>query len=107
MKLIERDAEQGLDYLRNTSDMILKLEEQARLKSHMLKHIEGKMMLIGTYKDVPVSIRREMVRGSDKWMEIATEEAIAHAELASLREKRDEARIKISLYQSWTRDRRG
>lgn len=99
----QADAEKALDMLRESAHDIEKLVEQDELKSHMLKHVEG-LMVAGSNQ--PVTIRKETVRGSERWREAAEEAAAAAGALAGLKERRDTAKITISLYQSELRDRK-
>lgn len=99
----QAEAEKALEFLRNTAIEFDALVEQDEMKSHMLKHVEG-LMVAGSNQ--PVTIRKETVRGSERWKEAAEEAAIAAGALAGLKERRDTAKITISLYQSELRDRK-
>ncbi len=99
----QKAAEEALEMLRNTAHDIEVLVAQDALKSHMLKHVEG-LMVAGSSE--PVTIRRETIRGTDRWREAAEEASIAAGALAGLKERRDTAKITISLYQSELRDRK-
>ena len=95
-------AEKAAEFLRETAPTYGDLVEQHELKTHMLKHVEGMEVASSTE---PVTIRREVVRGGNRWMEAAGEAAIAAGELAKLRERRDAAKVIISLYQSSVKER--
>ena len=99
----QKAAEDALDMLRETAHDIEILVAQDQLKTHMLKHVEG-LMVAGSSE--PVTIRKETIRGTDRWKEAAEEAAAAAGALAGLKERRDTAKITISLYQSELRDRK-
>ena len=95
-------AEQAAEFLRETAPTYGDLVEQHELKTHMLKHVEG---LLVADSNEPVTIRKETVRGGDRWKAAAQEAAAAAGELAKLRERRDAAKVIISLYQSSVKER--
>ena len=99
----EDDAEKALSFLRETGSKVEQIATQARLKAHMLKHVEG---LLTIQSNQPVSVRKESARASARWLEAAEEDAIAHGQEQMLKERRDTAKITISLYQSELRDRK-
>jgi hypothetical protein len=103
--LPEESAEDALTFLRESAKMVLPLAKQAKLKAHMLKHIEGLLVKGMANHDIPVTLREKYARAEDRYREAGEEEAEAHAEWMSLQERRDTARITISLYQSMIKDR--
>ena len=99
------EAEKALTFLRETAKDVASLTEQARLKAHMLKYVEAlnvKKMDNGT---LPATLREKYARAEDSYREAFQEEAAAAAELIGLNERRDTAKITISLYQSMVKDR--
>ncbi len=104
--MIEKDAaEDALANLYKTQKYVRPITLQARLKAHMLKHVEGLLVQSQHNQKVPATIAKEYARASDRFVEAFTEEAEAAAELASLNESRDTDKIAISLYQSMVKDR--
>ena len=97
------DAEKALKFLQDTGKQVEDLARQARLKSHMLKHVEGYLII---QSNQPITVRKEAARAQQRWLEAAKEEAEAYAQEQAIKERRDAAKIAISLYQSETRDRR-
>ena len=104
--MIEKDAaEEALANLYKTQKYVRPITLQARLKAHMLKHIEGLLVKSQHNQNVPATVAKEYARAEDKFLEAIKEEAEAAAELASLNESRDTDKIAISLYQSMVKDR--
>jgi hypothetical protein len=97
------EAEKALKFLQDTGRKVEEIATQARLKSHMLKHVEGLLVI---QSNQPVTVRKESARAQKRWLEAAEEDAIAHGQEQMLKERRDAAKIAISLYQSETRDRK-
>jgi len=98
----ESEAEQALEMLRATAHDVYEVAKQARLKSHMLKHVEGYLVIASNQ---PVTIKKESARAQARWKEAAMEDAEAHAQEQALKERRDTSRITISLFQTMTKDR--
>lgn len=101
----EDEAEKALDYLRRSAENVLPICKQAKLKAHMVKYMEGLLIKGLANQNIPVTIRKETARADDRYIEAGNEEAEAYAEWISLQERRDTARITISLYQSQVKDR--
>lgn len=97
------DAEKALKFLQDTGRQVEEIATQARLKAHMLKHVEGLLVIASNQ---PVSVRKEAARAQQRWLEAAEEDAIAHGQEQMLKERRDAAKIAISLFQSEMRDRK-
>jgi hypothetical protein len=98
-------AEQALAFLIETGEKVLPLARQERLKAHMLKYTEGLLVKGMSNQGIPATIQEKHARADDRWKEAADEDAEAYAEWISLKERRDTARIAISLYQSQVKDR--
>jgi hypothetical protein len=104
--MIEKDeAEKALANLYKTQKFVRPITLQARLKAHMLKHVEGLLVKGQHNQGIPVSVAKEYARSDDRYLEALKEESEAAAELASLNESRDTDKIAISLYQSMVKDR--
>lgn len=99
----QKAAEDALEMLRETAHDMEVMVAQKELKGHMLKHVEGHMIVASKE---PVTIRKSCVQGTDRWREAAEEAAAAAGALEGLKERRDTAKITISLYQSELRDRK-
>jgi hypothetical protein len=99
------DAEKALRWLLQTAEKVGPLAEQARLKAHMLKHIEGLLVKSQHNQGIPVTVAKEYARADDRYLEILKEEAAAYGEITGLNEMRDTKKIAISLYQSMVKDR--
>jgi hypothetical protein len=98
-------AEKALAFLTDTGEDVLPLARQERLKAHMLKHIEGLLVKGMSNQGIPATLQEKYARADDRWHEAAKEDAEAWGEWISLKERRDTARIAISLYQSQVKDR--
>jgi undecaprenyl pyrophosphate synthase len=101
----QKEAEDALANLYKTQKYVRPITLQARLKAHMLKHIEGLLVKSQHNQGIPVTVATQYARAEDKYLEALQEEAEAAAELASLNESRDTDKIAISLYQSAVKDR--
>jgi undecaprenyl pyrophosphate synthase len=101
----QKEAEDALANLYKTQKYVRPITLQARLKAHMLKHIEGLLVKGQHNLGIPVTVATQYARAEDKYLEALQEEAEAAAELASLNESRDTDKIAISLYQSAVKDR--
>ena len=99
----EDEAEVALKFLQDTGKKVEEISKQARMKSHMLKHVEGYLVI---QSNQAVTIKKESARAQPRWLEAAEEEAEAYAQEQALKERRDAAKICISLYQSELRDRK-
>ena len=99
----QAEAEQALKFLQDTGRKVEQIATQARMKAHMLKHVEG---LLTIQSNAPVTVRKDHARAQERWMEAAEEDAQAHGQEQMLKERRDAAKIAISLYQSEQRDRK-
>jgi len=105
MSVDSKDAEDALAFLRRTGKDVLPLATQARLKSHMLKHVEGLIVKGMANQGVPISIQKEYARADERFVQISQEEAEAYGEWMSIQESHDTARIAITLYMSMVKDR--
>jgi undecaprenyl pyrophosphate synthase len=104
--MIEKDkAEEALANLYKTQKFVRPITLQARLKAHMLKHVEGLLVKGQHNQGTPVTVAAQYARADDRYVDALKEEAEASAELASLNESRDTDKIAISLYQSMVKDR--
>lgn len=101
----EEEAERALTFLRTSAESVLPIAKQARLKAHLLKYTEALIVKSMANQEVPVTLREKYARADDRFREAGDEEAEAYAEWISLQERRDTARITISLYQSQVKDR--
>src|SRR3954471_13045815 len=101
----EKEADSALDFLRESAKMVLPIAKQARQKVHMVKYVEGLLVKAMAVQGIPVTIREKHARADDRYIAAGNEEAEAWAEWTSLQERRDTARITISLYQSQVKDR--
>lgn len=101
----ESEAEKALDFLRESAAKVLPICQQAREKAHKLKWVEALLVKGQSNQGTPISVRKEHARADQRYIDAANEEAIAFAEWTSLQERRDAARITISLYQSQVKDR--
>ena len=99
------EAEKALAFLRESANQIGPLTRQAKLKAHMLKYVEALLVKGQENAGVPVTLREKYARADDRYLEALQEEAEAAAELIGLNERRDTAKITISLFQSMLRDR--
>jgi hypothetical protein len=99
------EAEKALTFLRETAPKVAAFTEQARLKAHQLKYVEALLVKGMANQGVPATVQREYARADDRYREAFQEEAAAAAELIGLNERRDTAKITISLYQSMVKDR--
>ena len=98
-------AEAALEFLRKTDNDVGPLSRQARLKAHMLKHVEGLLVKAMANEGVSVTLRKDYARADDRYLEALKEDAEAHGEWSSLLESRDAAKTAISLYQTSVKDR--
>ena len=105
MSVDPTDAEQALGFLRETGKDVLPLATQARLKAHMLKHVEGLLVKGMSNQGVPATLQAQYARADERFLEIIQEEAAAYGEWVSIQERRDTAKIAINLYQSMVKDR--
>lgn len=104
--MIEKDeAEVALANLYKTQKYVRPITLQARLKAHMLKHVEALLVKSQHNQGIPVTLAKDYARAEERFVDASKEEAEAAAELASLNESRDTDKIAISLYQSMVKDR--
>lgn len=101
----QEEAEKALAFLRETAGKVTALTKQARLKAHMLKYVEAYLVKGMSNQGVPATLQKDYARADDRFKEAFQEEAEAAAELIGLNERRDTAKITISLYQSMVKDR--
>lgn len=101
----EEEAEKALEFLRESAKMVLPLATQMKQKAHASKYIEGILVKALANQGVPATVRKEYARADDRYVQAGNEEAEAWGEWVSLQERRDTARITISLYQSQVKDR--
>ena len=101
----QAEAEKALEFLRVSAEKVGPLTKQARLKAHMLKYVEALLVKSQHNQGTPVSIAKEYARADDRYLAALQEDAEAAAELIGLNERRDTAKITISLTQSLLRDR--
>ena len=101
----EDEAEKALDFLRESARSVRDICLQARQRAHKVKYTEGLLVKGMANQNIPVTLREKHARADDRYIEAGNEEAEAWAEWISLQERRDTARITISLYQSQIKDR--
>lgn len=101
----EEEAEAALEFLRESAKNVLPIAKQFKLKAHRVKYTEALLVKGQANQNIPVGVREKYARADDRYIEAGNEEAEAWAEWISLQERRDTARITISLYQSQVKDR--
>ncbi len=81
------------------------LTEQAKLKTHQVKWVEAIEVVKAREAGISISLAEQYARSQPRCIEARKEEAAAAGELIGLNERRDTAKITISLTQSLLRDR--
>jgi hypothetical protein len=92
-------------WLLQTAEKVGPLAEQARLKAHMLKHVEGLLVKGQHNQGTPVTVATQYARADDRYLEIIKEEAAAYGEFTGLNEMRDTKKLGIGLFQTIVKDR--
>lgn len=103
--LSDEEAEKALEFLRTSASAVKDICLQWKKKAHGVKYIEGLLVKGMANQNIPTTVREKYARADDRYIEAGNEEAEAWAEWISLQERRDTARITISLYQSQVKDR--
>lgn len=103
--LPDEEAEKALEFLRTSASDVAAICLQWKKKAHALKYIEALLVKGQENTGIPATLREKYARADDRYIEAGNEEAVAYAEWIGLQERRDTARITISLYQSQLKDR--
>lgn len=101
----EEEAEKALRFLMETGNSVKPLCSQAKKKVHQVKWTEALLVKGMANQDVPVTLREKYARADQRYIDACNEDAEADGEWKGLQERRDNARITISLYQSQIKDR--